>query len=198
MLVVFWEFYTFEYWVIKLLNLVLLDTLITSKTRLKLLVKFFLNTNTQGYLRSLEKEFNESSNAIRVELNRFEEAGMLDVSYEGNRKLYKANKKHPLLSDLQNILRKFLGIDELIERVIDRLGNVKQVYLDGDIAKGIRSDIIDVIFIGDEINRQYLSHLIERAEPLLEKRIRYLIYTLEDGKKLVQERENELFLIWTV
>ena len=51
----------------------MLDTLITSKTRIKLLLKFFLNAQTKSYLRSLEGEFGESTNAIRLELNKFEE-----------------------------------------------------------------------------------------------------------------------------
>ncbi len=50
----------------------MLGTLITSKTRVKLLLKFFLNSNAKAHLRGLETEFGESSNAIRLELNRFE------------------------------------------------------------------------------------------------------------------------------
>ena len=55
----------------------MLETLISSKTRIKLLLKFFLNSKATSYLRGLESEFGESSNGIRIELNRFEKAGML-------------------------------------------------------------------------------------------------------------------------
>ena len=48
----------------------MLDTLITSKTRIKLLMKFFMNPRTRAYLRELASEFGESTNSIRVELNR--------------------------------------------------------------------------------------------------------------------------------
>jgi DNA-binding transcriptional ArsR family regulator len=174
----------------------MLETLITSKTRLKLLFKFFLNTNNHGYLRSLEKEFDENSNAIRLELNRLEEAEMLEVELQGNRKVYRANKEHPLLADLQSILRKFAGIDQLIERVVDRLGNLDLVYLDGEIAKGIKSDIIDVILIGDNINQKYVIHLLSRAEPIIKKKVRYLILTNGDAEEFVRNRKGELFLIW--
>ena len=65
-----------------LLNIdAVLDTLITSRTRVKLLMKFFLNSRTTSYLRDLENEFDESTNAIRVELNRFEKAGYPDSIY---------------------------------------------------------------------------------------------------------------------
>ena len=92
---------------------------------------------------------------------------------------------------------KFAGIDQLIERVIDRLGNVDRVYLDGDIAKGIKSDIIDVILIGDNINSKYLVHLIGRAEPILKKRIRYLVLDSKQGSSFIKKRKDNLFLIWS-
>ena len=62
----------------------MLETIITNKTRIKLIQKFFLNKDTTGYLRSLEAEFAESSNAIRVELNRLEAADLLLSSFDGN------------------------------------------------------------------------------------------------------------------
>ena len=55
----------------------MLDTLITSKTRVKLLMKFFLNPGTRAYLRELASEFDESTNSVRVELNRLSEAKII-------------------------------------------------------------------------------------------------------------------------
>ena len=66
----------------------MIEGLITSKTRIKLLLKFFLNSETKSYLRSLESEFDESSNSIRVELNRLEAAGLLQSNLEGNKKIF--------------------------------------------------------------------------------------------------------------
>ena len=83
----------------------MIESLITSQTRIKLLLKFFINANNSSYLRGLEKEFEEGSNAIRLELNRFVDAGLLQTSLEGNKKLYRANTKHPLFGDLQSIIR---------------------------------------------------------------------------------------------
>ena len=84
----------------------MLDTLITSKTRIKLLLKFFLNSNASSYLRNLEGEFGESTNGIRLELNKFEKAGLLSSRISGNKKLYSANTAHPLFNDIHNILLK--------------------------------------------------------------------------------------------
>ena len=74
----------------------LLGPLITSKTRLKLLLRFFLNHNLSGYLQGLSKELDENTNSIRVELNRLEQAGILSSELEGRRKLYRVNELHDL------------------------------------------------------------------------------------------------------
>ena len=95
----------------------MIETLISSKTRIKLLLKFFLNGNNKGYLRGLEAEFGESSNAIRIELNRLEDAGLLTSSLQGNKKIFTADQQHPLYEDIHNILVKYTGLDKIVERV---------------------------------------------------------------------------------
>ena len=141
----------------------MIETLISSKTRIKLLLKFFLNSRTTAYLRGLESEFGESTNAIRLELNRFEEAGMLTSNMQGNKKIFRANTQHPLFDEIHSIIRKQIGLDHIVETVVERLGDVEQVYLAGQFARGIDSQIIDLIFIGN-IDKMYLINLIEKAE----------------------------------
>lgn len=158
----------------------MIETLISSKTRVKLLLKFFLNSNTTAYLRGLESQFGESSNAIRIELNRFEKAGMLRAFTKGNKKFFQANTDHPLYHDVHSIVMKYVGIDQVIANIIERLGDIKAVYLDGEFAKGLDSDIIDLILVG-AINQEYLLHLIHRAESMVSRRIRYLIYEDEQA-----------------
>jgi len=74
----------------------MLKTIIKSKTRVKLLIKFFFIDNNRGYLRGMEKEFGETINAVRQEVNNFVDAGLLTSEFEGNKRFYKANTKHPL------------------------------------------------------------------------------------------------------
>ncbi|MFN4254978.1 MAG: ArsR family transcriptional regulator [Saprospiraceae bacterium] len=174
----------------------MLDALISSKTRVKLLLKFFLNSNTKAYLRSLETEFGESSNAIRLELNRFEEAGMLISSSEGNKKLFQANTQHPLFKELHNILLKTFGLDSIIETVIKRLGEVRQVWLTGDLAKGLDAPIVDLIFVGN-IDRVYLLNLTEKAEKLISRKIRYVIYSEEECADGLKNVSPPPFLLWS-
>ncbi len=174
----------------------MIETLISSKTRVKLLLKFFLNSNTRAYLRSLESEFGESTNSIRLELNKLEQAGMLSSSLEGNKKIFKANTKHPLFSEIHSILLKYVGLDKIIENVVHRLGDVDKVYLVGEFSKGLDSQIIDLIFIGN-IDRNYLLNLIDKVEDLINRKIRYLIYSEDELNQIEWEKFNpEPLLLW--
>lgn len=175
----------------------MIETLISSKTRIKLLLKFFLNSKTTAYLRSLETEFGESSNGIRIELNRLEKAGMLSSESIGNRKYFKANTEHPLFAEIHNILLKHLGIDQIVEKVIERLGEVELVYLTGDFSRGTDSEIIDLIFIG-KLNKEYLVQLVDKVEKLIHRRIRFLIFE-QPGDRSMEKilKEQEPLLLWS-
>ena len=170
----------------------MLDTLIQSKTRLKLLLRFFLNPDTSAYLRGLAQEFDESTNAVRVELNRFEQAGLIQSYKEGNKKMYQVNTNFPMFNELQKIAFKHFGIDQIIEQVIEKLGDVEAVYLTGDLARGLDSDIVDVTIIGSEIDQSYLANLVTKAEELINKKIRTLVYATDTNFKL--EQPNLLIL----
>lgn len=175
----------------------MLTTLISSKTRIKLLLKFFLNSNTTAYLRSLESEFGESSNAIRVELNKFEDAGMLSSHMKGNKKIFQANTKHPLFKEIHNIILKYVGIDQIVEEVVERLGDVEKVYLVGQFAKGIDSGIIDLVFLGD-VDKTYLIELVEKVEEVINRKIRYLVYRNTDESKIDWNNfEAQPLLLWS-
>jgi hypothetical protein len=175
----------------------MIDALISSKTRIKLLLKFFLNSHATAYLRSLESEFGESSNGIRVELNRLENAGLLCSESEGNKKIFRANTAHPLFNEIHNIVMKHIGLDQVIENVIRRLGEVQRVYLVGDFSKGMDSKVIDLIFIGD-FDKSYLTALVEKAEKVVGRKIRYLIYDNEEATGIDwQQYHPAPLLLWS-
>lgn len=172
----------------------MLNSIITSKTRVKLLLKFFLNSNTKSYLRNLEQEFGESSNAIRVELNRLENADLLCSEVSGNKKYFSANTSHPLYKDINNIVKNFVGIDKVIEKVTNQIGNLETAYITGDLAKGIDSQIIDLVLVGKEIDTNYIEKLIAKTEELIDKKIRSLILT--ENQMTDYFKNKPVLLIW--
>ncbi|WP_317174916.1 ArsR family transcriptional regulator [Pararhodonellum marinum] len=148
------------------------------------MVKFFLNTNNQSHLRGLAEEFGESTNGIRKELNSLTEAGFLIKSDSKNKVNYQANTQHPLFSQLQAIIKKHLGLDALMDHVIQKVGDLDSVVLIGDYARGLDSGTIEVVLLGNDLDLQYLSKLTKRAEALIDRKVKFDINpdcSLEQG-----------------
>jgi len=169
----------------------LLGPLITSKTRLKLLLRFFLNQNLSGYLQGLSKELDENTNSIRVELNRLEQAGLLASELEGRKKLYRVNDSHPLTADLTSIVRKVSGIDALVDKVVDSLPGLSQVWICGALARGIQADAIDCLLIGTDLNNKYIAGLSARVKELTGKKVNALVL-----EQMPDEKREQCLLVW--
>ena len=110
--------------------------IISSKTRIKLLVRFFFNPKTRSYLRELAKEFDVSTNAVREELNQLKQTKLLKTQKSGRQIFYMANTEHSLFPELKSMVSKVMGIDQVIDGIVNRLGDLERAYLTGDYAEG--------------------------------------------------------------
>lgn len=158
----------------------MLNNLITSKTRLRLLIKFFVSQANRGYLNGLASEFNESTNSIRKELNHLSDAGYLKKYKDNNKVAYKANISHPLFDVLQKVVFKHLGLEEIVEKVLERMGSVKKILLIGDYAKGIDSGNVEVILIGDQLNTEYIGGLEKKVQGIIDRKVSFYLATKEN------------------
>ena len=174
----------------------MLDTLITSKTRVKLLMKFFLNPGTRAYLRELASEFGESTNSVRVELNRLSAANLLSSESSGRTIKYSANINHALFHEIHSLVEKYMGIDQIIDKLVKKLGEVKSAYLIGDYANGIDSGLVDIVLIGN-INRTELTRIVENAATNTKRKIRPLVVTVKELRSLWEQLNmDHALLIW--
>ena len=176
----------------------MIETLISSKTRIKLLLKFFLNSKNTAYLRNLEEEFGESTNAIRLELNKFEKAGFLASNSEGNKKIFSVNTQHPLFKDINRIIMKMTGLEYVVDYVLQRIGDLDKVYLVGNMSQGKDTNIIDLVLVGDNLNKTFLIEQIEKAEKKIGKKIRYVHYEMKEFDIVkIKEPGMHPLLIWS-
>lgn len=175
----------------------MLHALITGKTRIKLLLRFFLNPDTTSYIRELASEFNESTNSIKIELHRFSNAGLLNEDRRDGKVFFSANKSHSLFWEIHSIAQKTLGIDILVEQLIKKIGALKRAYLVGDYAKGVDGGLIDLVLIGRDIDVSFLQGLVYKVEGIIERKIRYLILRDQEEKKLMDRFDNHtMLLLW--
>ena len=163
----------------------MLNSLITSKTRLRMLIKFFISAANNGYLNGLANEFNESTNSIRKELNNLSSAGYLQKSKNNNKVIYNANTSHPMFGVLQKIVRQHLGLEEIVETVIDRIGDVNQIALTGKYAKGIDSGNIEIIINGKDVNKDYLDSIKPKIKRKIGRAVSFLLNQKLDSNSII-------------
>ena len=156
----------------------ILEKIFTGKIRVQLLTKLLLNPASTVYLRGLERDLGVSSNTVRLELNKLSDMQLIQEHTETintKTKQYIVNTKHPMFKSLRGVILQHVGLDQIIENVLDKLGNVEEVYLTGVLALGKNSPFVDLVLVGD-IDKSYLYILIEKAEVLIDKKIRVGLY----------------------
>ncbi len=170
----------------------MLTQLFTSRTRIKLLLKLFLNPQVSCYLRELATEFGTGPNAIKEELDSLTKAGYLGKEQQGRSIYYKANIDHPFFPEINSIVRKYLGIDRIVEQVLKGVGEVEAVYLLDDYAQGRDSGLIDVLVVGD-VNTTRIEKLRPAVEEKIKRKIRVMSIgssEFETAKDIFMNRPN--------
>ena len=170
--------------------------LISSKTRIKLLIRFFFNPSTRSYLRELANEFNVSTNSVREELNQLTRTELLTSQKSGRQVFYKANQKHPLFPELKSMVSKVMGIDQVVDGIVTRLGDIERAYLLDDYAEGKDSGIIDLVLVGN-IDQYHLNDLSRKTERYIKRKIRTLVLSRDEFKEFEPKlRTCPHILIW--
>ncbi len=170
--------------------------LIASKTRIKLLTRLFFNPETRSYLRELAKEFNVSTNSVREELNQLTKTKLLKSKRNGRQVLYAANQDHPLFPELKSMVSKAMGIDQVIDSIISRLGDLERAYLIDDYAQGKDTGIVDLLLVGN-IDQYHLNDLSRKTERYIKRKIRSLVLNREEYEEFQPKlKQRPSVLIW--
>jgi hypothetical protein len=107
-----------------------------------------------------------------------------------------ANTEHSLFPELKSMVSKVLGIDQVIDGIVHRLGDLEKAYLIDDYAEGKDTGIIDLLLVGN-IDTYHLNDLSRKTERYIKRKIRSLSLTKEEYKKLYPElKKRPQILIW--
>lgn len=171
--------------------------IITSKMRVQVLMRLFLNPRNRAYLREMAHEFGASPGQLRDELKYLADANIVKSERVGRQVYYCANESHALFPELNSMVRKALGMDRILESVIQRLGNLERAAVLDDYAEGKDTGIIDLVLLGN-IDHVNLFDLSKKAERYLDRKIRCLVYDTEESERfnsLIEERPS--LVIWS-
>jgi hypothetical protein len=150
----------------------------------------------RSYLRELAKEFGVSTNSIREELNQLTRTKLLISERNGRQVFYSANEAHPLYPELKSMVSKVMGIDQVIDGIVNELGSLEVAYLIDDYAEGKDTGIIDLVLVG-KVDQNHLNYLIERTEQYIKRKIRSLVVNRQEYEKLLPElRKRPRILVW--
>lgn len=94
------------------------------------------------------------------------------------------------------MVQKVMGIDQVIESILTRLGDLEKGYLIDDYAEGKDTGIIDLVIVGN-IDQYYLNDLSRKTERYIKRKIRSLVLSRKEFDELSPEiGARPRVLIW--
>jgi len=158
-----------------------MESLIGSKSRVKVLTLFLLNPGKRFYVREVERLTGENINSIRRELRNLEAIGLLKSERAGNLRYYSVNQDFNIYPELRDIFLKTEGAAEILGQGISPLGDIKSAFIYGSYARGEAgpSSDIDIMVIGT-VDEDALIMAIREIEKRLKREINYVLLTPEE------------------
>ncbi len=173
----------------------LLEDLMISKVRVKMLELFLTNPGKIYHVREIVRKLDEEINAVRRELFHMEKAGMVSKEQRANRLYYNFRKDYPLYFELLELIAKTTGLgrDLLKNRV--KLGKIKFAMVSGRYMRGLprlgQSDV-DVLLVGSVVLPE-LSQIVKAEEVRRERELNYTVMTEEEYE--FRKRRRDPFVL---
>ena len=175
----------------------MLEAIISSKTRVKLLTLFLLSPEREYYVREITRITEENMNAVRRESANLESFGLISRERKGNQQYDTVNRDFFLYEDLQKIVLKTEGVARVIREHLAGRVEIRCMFIYGSFAKstaGAKSDI-DVFIVGD-IDENQLIPLVHESERALNREINYTL--MRPAELELRKRDGDPFVtnVW--
>lgn len=171
-----------------------LSDFIVSKVRVKLLSILLSSAGELFHVRGLVRLAKEEINAVRRELMRMEEAGIVKKEARGNRLYYWARTDYLFYQDLLSAVSKTTGLGGAIYESRNKLGKINFVMLSGRTARGKprkAEDEVDLLVVGEVVLPE-LASIVRSQETRLGREINYTVMTKEEFE--FRKRRKDSFL----
>jgi len=174
----------------------LLYGLIMSKARIRILMRLFLNPDRHAYVRELASEFGMSPSQVKEQFDQLKSAGLITGEKNGRQINFRANTQHILFPELHSMVKKALGMDRILDSIIDRLGEVELAFLMDDYAEGKDTGIIDLALVG-KIQQENLVDIVKKTEAHIGRKIRTLVLTMEEFTSMLPRlKQRPMFVLF--
>ncbi len=160
----------------------LLEDLIISRVRVKMLTLFLSHPGTIFHVRDIVRKVSEEINSVRRELAHMEQHGMVTKEQRANRLFYAFRKDYPLYFELMTLVQKTSGLGADILKQKAKLGKIKYAMMSGRYArrspKHAGTDV-DLLVVGNIVLPE-LSQLVKAEEVRREQELNYTVMTEEE------------------
>lgn len=158
-----------------------LSDFMLSKVRVELIELFFQKPEEMWYVRELTRLVGEEINAVRRELSRMQEVGMVRSEERGNRLYYCLNPQYDFFPDLLTLVAKTTGLGRDLKKNRKKLGDVQYIMFSGTFARRLphKNTDVDILVIGQVVIPE-LSALVKEEETKRGHEINYTVLTGEE------------------
>ncbi len=172
----------------------MLENIIPSKTRRKILELFFHNPNGSFYLRKIVRDISEEVNAVKRELDILSQSKLLHKEKRLNKIFYTLNKNYLLYDEFLRIFTKSTLLANLIHKNLSKIGKIKFVVLSTKFSKQIpiKEDEIYLLIVGIVVVPE-IAGIVTEAEKQFGREVNYTVMTEEEFA--FRKKNNDPF-IW--
>lgn len=167
-----------------------LQDFMISRVRVQIMELFFNQPSEMYFVREITRQTHEEINAVRRELDRMLEAGILKSEERGNRLYYYINKNYTFFPELLRMVKKSTGLGVKMIKQRKKLGTVKFVMFSGkfvNVDSTKRTDV-DILIVGDVVLAE-LEGLIKEEEQKIGREINYSVLPEDEFEFRKQRRD---------
>lgn len=172
----------------------MLERLFTSKARVNILNLFYADPEKELYLREIARLSGENTNAVAREARNLVELNILQESSRGYLRVFSVNKNSSIFEGMREIFLRTEGALALLRRSIEALSGVKYALVYGAFAKGLKTDEIDLLLVG-EANGDAIAKTIEEIAQKVGRKVYYMLWSEGDYRSKMAERDPMLATI---
>lgn len=155
----------------------MLEQLLSSRTRVKLLKLFFLNPEQSFFLREIVRKTGEHLNSVRREVGNLLRVDLLHESSQGKKKFYRVNAANGIYPELKALLFKAQILDQKRTlRDLQKIGRIRFLCLTGFFAGLEDITMTDILIVGS-VNRAKLKRLLKKFQTDFDRQLNYTIMT---------------------
>jgi len=170
-----------------------LDKLISSSARVKVLRLLLLNEEKRYYQREIAELAGLPVRAVQREGARLTEIGLLRRIEDGNRVYFQANAACPIFAELKRILLKTVALELLLSEPLAREGQIEVAFIYGSYAADRETATSDVdLFVIGSISSRQLSAALRPVQTEVQREFSYHLVSPEEFRERLSRNDGFL------